>query len=42
MATDAALPARILMVDDSAANLVALGAILEPLGVPLVRAAAPQ
>lgn len=32
-----ALP-RILMVDDHAANLVALEAILEPLGVPLIKA----
>ena len=31
-------PPRILMVDDRPANLVALEAILEPLGVPLVRA----
>lgn len=36
MTTDA--PARILMVDDYEANLVALEAILEPLGVPLVKA----
>ena len=29
---------RILLVDDHQANLLALEAILEPLGVPLVRA----
>lgn len=38
MTIDAPAPARILMVDDYAANLVALEAILEPLGVPLVKA----
>lgn len=38
MTTDAPAPARILMVDDYEANLVALEAILEPLGVPLVKA----
>ena len=32
------LPTRILIVDDRPANLLALEAILEPLGVPLVRA----
>jgi signal transduction histidine kinase len=38
MTADATAPARILMVDDYAANLLALEAILEPLGVPLVKA----
>lgn len=38
MTDDTSAPPRILMVDDRESNLLALEAILEPLGVPLVRA----
>ncbi len=34
----APMPAKVLVVDDSPANLVALGAVLKPLNVPLVEA----
>ena len=38
MTQDGPIPAAVLMVDDHPANLVALEALLEPLGLELVRA----
>jgi signal transduction histidine kinase len=38
MISTAPMPAKVLVVDDSPANLVALGAVLKPLNVPVVEA----